>query len=62
MNYQLMSKGFLPVYIAKENRLAYYNALDAYAAHGELEGFADMLALLEEKKLEQYLGQAIREQ
>ena len=62
MNYQLMSKGFLPVYIAKENRLAYYNALDAYAAHGELEGFADMLASLEEKKLEQYLGQAIREQ
>ncbi len=62
MNYQLMSKGFLPVYIAKENRLAYYNALDAYAAHGELEGIADMLASLEEKKLEQYLGQAIREQ
>lgn len=40
MNYQLMAKGFLPVYIAKEDRLAYYNALDQYAAHGRLNDFA----------------------
>ncbi len=63
MNYQLMGKGFLPVYIAKEDRLAYYNALDQYAAHGRLDDFADMIALLEEKKLDKYLElAAIQEQ
>ena len=55
MNYRLMENGFLPIYIAKEDRLAYYNALDQYAAHGRLDDFADMIALLEEKKLNQYL-------
>lgn len=58
MNYQLMGKGFLPVYIAKEDRLEYYNALDKYATHGELNDFADMIAILEEKKLDKYLEQA----
>ena len=29
MNYQLMAKGFLPVSIAKENRLEYFDALEA---------------------------------
>ena len=63
MNYQLMAKGFLPVYIAKEDRLTYYNALDQYAAHGRLDDFADMIALLEEKKLDKYLElAAIQEQ
>ena len=63
MNYQLMGKGFLPIYIAKEDRLAYYNALDQYAVHGRLDDFADMIALLEEKKLDKYLElAAIQEQ
>lgn len=31
MNYQLMSVGFLPVSIAKENRLEYFEALEVYA-------------------------------
>lgn len=56
MNYQLMDKGFLPVSIAKEDRLAYYNALDQYAAHGELWEFADMIATLEDKQLNKYLA------
>lgn len=56
MNYQLMTKGFLPVSIAKEDRLAYYNALDQYAAHGELGDFADMIAALEDKQLDKYLA------
>ena len=55
MNYQLMVKGFLPVSIAKEDRLDYYNALDQYAAHGELGDFADMIAALEDKQLDKYL-------
>ncbi len=63
MNYQLMGKGFLSVSIAKEDRLAYYNALDQYAAHGRLDDFAEMVALLEEKKLDKYLElAAIQEQ
>lgn len=56
MNYRLMAKGFLPVSIAKEDRLAYYNALDQYAAHGELGDFADMIAALEDKQLDKYLA------
>ncbi len=63
MNYQLMGKGFLPVSVAKEDRLEYYNALDKYAAHGELGDFVDMIAALEEKQLDKYLAQAaIQEQ
>lgn len=56
MNYQLMAGGFLPVSIAKENRLEYFEALDAYGASGDLEPFAEMLAGLEEQRLEEYLS------
>lgn len=56
MNYQLLSRGFLPVSIAKENRLDYYNALDLYAAQGRLDDFTEMLAILEEKQLDKYLA------
>ena len=55
MNYQLMSAGFLPVSIAKENRLDYYNTLEAYAVHGELGQFADLVAELEEEQLDAYI-------
>lgn len=57
MNYQLMAKGFLPISVAKEDRLAYYNALDQFAVHGELKDFADMIAALEERQLDKYLSQ-----
>lgn len=56
MNYQLMSGGFLPVSIAKENRIEYFEALEAYAVGGNLEPFADMVADLEEKRLDEYLA------
>lgn len=56
MNYQLMLAGFLPVSVAKETRLAYYDALEAYAVRGELGAFADMVAELEEARLDEYLG------
>lgn len=56
MNYQLLSRGFLPISIAKENRLDYYNALDLYAAQGKLDGFIEMVAELEEKQLDKYLA------
>ena len=56
MNYQLMFEGFLPVSIAKENRLEYFEALEAYTASGDLKPFADMIASLEENRLNEYLG------
>lgn len=63
MNYHLIRKGFLPISIAKEDRLPYYNALDKYAAHGEQEDFVEIIAALEEKKLDKYLAQiAVQEQ
>ena len=55
MNYQLMINGYLPVSVDKENRLDYYNALEQYAAHSNLEPFADFVADLEEKQLDEYL-------
>ena len=54
--YQLLTQGFLPVSIAKENRLEYFDALEAYAVKGELAPFADMVAELEEQRLREYLS------
>ncbi|MDP4096392.1 Fic family protein [Paenibacillus sp. P96] len=56
MNYQLMAHGFLPISIAKEERLSYFNALEAYAVNQDLSPFADMIAVLEEQQLDRYLG------
>ena len=55
MNYQLMSNGFLPVSIAKENRLSYFEVLEAYAMNGDLIPFAEMIAELEQQRLEEYI-------
>lgn len=56
MNYQLLASGFPPVSIAKENRLEYFNALEAYAVEGNLTPFADMIAQLTETQLDRYLS------
>lgn len=56
MNYQLMANGFPAISIAKENQLAYFNALEAYAVGGDLTLFADMVAELVEQQLDLYLG------
>ena len=56
MNYQLMANGFLPVSIAKENRKEYFEALEAYAVDGALQPFTEMIASLEEQRLDEYLG------
>ena len=55
MNYQLMLHDFLPVSVDKNTRLDYYNALEQYAADGDLKPFADFIADLEEKQLDEYL-------
>ena len=56
MNYQLMSNGFLPISIAKENRLEYFEALESYAVDGDLTPFAEMIAELEKQRLEEYIA------
>lgn len=55
MNYQLMINGYLPVSISKERRLEYFEALEAYAVFNNLRPFADMIAELEMKRLDEYL-------
>ena len=54
MNYQLLINGYLPVSVAKENRLDYYNALEQYAVNGDLTVFADFVAELEKTQLDIY--------
>lgn len=56
MNYQLMANGFPAVSIAKENRLEYFNTLEAYAVEENLAPFADMVAGLVDQQLECYLS------
>ena len=56
MNYQLLANNFVPISIAKENRLEYFNALEAYAVDGNLIPFVDMIAVLEEQQLDRYLA------
>ena len=55
MNYQLLIHGYLPISVAKENRLIYYNALEQYAVKGDLSIFADFVAELEEQQLDEYI-------
>ncbi len=55
MNYQLMANGFLPISIAKENRLEYFEVLEAYAVDGKLQPFIEMIASMEERRLDEYL-------
>lgn len=56
MNYQLMANGFVPISIDKENRLEYFNALEAYAIEGNITPFAEMIAGLEDMRLDRYLA------
>ena len=62
MNYQLLANGFPAVSIAKENRLDYFNMLEAYAVEGNLTPFAEMIAGLVEQQLDRYLAMAAPEQ
>ena len=55
MNYQLLIHGYLPISVAKENRLDYYNALEQYAVKDDLSPFADFVAELEEQQLDEYM-------
>ncbi|MCL1917948.1 MAG: Fic family protein [Peptococcaceae bacterium] len=56
MNYQLLSLGFLPISIAKEDRFSYFEALEAYAVDRNLTPFAHMVLSLAEEQLDQYIA------
>lgn len=51
MNYQLMANGLPAISIAKENRLEYFNMLEAYAVERNRAPFAEMIAGLVEQRL-----------
>lgn len=55
MNYQLLLSGFQAVDIKKEDRLSYYENLEAYAVQDDLHPFADMIAGLEEQRLDEWI-------
>ena len=55
MNYQLMANGFMPVSIPKEDRLSYFEFLEAYAVDNNLEPFTEFILTLEEKQLDKYI-------
>lgn len=56
MNYQLMLNGFLPVSVAKEDRLEYFDTLEEYSVNDNLQSFSEMIAWLEEQRLNEYLS------
>ena len=56
MNYQLMTAGFQPISINKEARLDYYQALEEYAVNGNIEPFAEMIAQLEDERLDECIN------
>ena len=55
MNYQLLANGFPAISIAKEDRLEYFNTLEAWAVEKNLAPFADLVAGLTERQLDRYL-------
>jgi Fic family protein len=55
MNYQLMKDGFLPVSIAKENRLTYFKTLEEYAVNADLKPFVDLITALETVRLTEFI-------
>ena len=55
LNYQLMNHGFLPISIAKQDRLSYYYALEEYVVNANLNVFIDLITKLEEEQLDTYI-------
>jgi Fic family protein len=55
MNSQLMSSGWQPVSVPKEERLRYFEALEAFAVGGDIQPFAAFVAALEEKELDRMI-------
>ncbi len=60
MNYVLIQEGYLPISISKESKMEYYKTLDFYATQKDINPFADLIAELEEKRLDFYISQIDR--
>ena len=56
LNFELMKAGYPPAVIRKEDRLAYYDALDAACVSGAHEGITELVAQAVERSLSTYLG------
>jgi len=57
MNYILIQNGYLPISISKNSKLKYYETLDLYAVNNNLNPFMELIADLEEKRLDFYIQQ-----
>jgi Fic family protein len=55
MNYRLMSDGWLPVSVPKEERLRYFESLETYAVGGDMQPFAAFVAALENAELDRMI-------
>ncbi len=55
MNYQLLANALVSVSVPKLDRLEYFRYLEEYAVNGNIEPFADYVARLEEKRLDDFL-------
>lgn len=55
MNMELMSCGYVPVIIKKENRLKYYEALDKGHTTKDYTDFVKLVAEAENHMLDRYL-------
>lgn len=56
MNFDLMASGYLPVVFHKEDRLAYYDALEQACAKQNYDGIIDTVTQLQAVMLDRYLG------
>jgi len=55
MNYQLLLNGLVSVSIPKLDRLEYFRCLEEYTVNGAIDSFADYVARLEERRLDDFL-------
>ena len=56
LNFELMKEGYPPAIILKEDRLAYYDALDIACVSGDYTAITSMVAASVQRSLDVYLG------
>lgn len=56
MNFELMKAGYPPAVLRKEERAAYYDALDATCTHGDYEQISRLVAEAEERSISTYVA------
>ena len=57
-----MSNNFPPISIDAKDRFKYYECLEEYALTGNINPFAEMIAVLVEKRLDDYLEMLVETQ